>query len=50
MKLCIFRERKYGASFCSKNKMHCGVRKLVICLIRDLIKYTEGGINGNNTK
>lgn len=36
-KVCVFRERKHGAWFCSRSKGYCGPRKFAACVIKDVI-------------
>ncbi|MDI6865789.1 hypothetical protein [Thermodesulfovibrio yellowstonii] len=45
VKVCIFRERKHGAWFCSRSKVHCGARKFAACVIKDVATmiWSKGG-------
>lgn len=39
--VCIYRTKKYGANFCSKEKKHCSVVKLLKCVASDLMKINK---------
>lgn len=52
VKVCIFRERKYGAWFCSREGINCGPRKLASCIVAEVASriYCKGGREEKNEK
>jgi len=40
--LCLYRKKCYGAYFCTLTKQHCGIFKIIACIIGDLRRKYAG--------